>query len=663
MFGKISSWRGLLLFILFFLFSSCDKEKYDDAKDRLYDKKAEALYLDGHRLESVKYLDSVYAGGDVSPLGEYLVYARKGQYYYEASDMAKSLFYIDSSIRVIEKNKLEHKYVKEYAHALLELGHVYAALNKFDSAYNSYLRGYAYVVTTGNKFAMHEFDYFIGMLLFKEQQKEEASKFFIKSFEEANECADAEKPYYRMQELLSNIAISNTGEVSRKYFDSCISFVQHNVYRFHNSDMVTEAIAHCYNAEGWIYYKEKMFDQAKNCYYKAIETYASTGNDNYAADVFDVKMSLAMIFFAEKDKIHFNELWNETRLQTGLIDGPIMQNKWYKMIYMHYDLDEDYKNAYHAYYRFNKYADSMIELTTNKGEAKDVVKEMENREQAYKIQLLTKDTQLQRIYLWTTIVVALLGALVILLVYSAYKRTQRNNTIVNNQKAALQKSNNEKNRILNIIAHDLRNPISAVAFIAEGAIDDITDPGTPYLPALQAIKNSSYNSLHLIDELASFARDEHEELMPVVTDITAIVDNAVGMMEQKAKMKNISIKAEFHRPLYGKVDINKIGRVIGNLLDNAIKFSNPGDVINISTEKAGDNILIVVRDSGIGIPIDLLPNLFDVFTPSGRRGTSGESSNGLGLSICKQIVEAHGGQISVESTEGKGAIFYIRLPA
>jgi signal transduction histidine kinase len=102
--------------------------------------------------------------------------------------------------------------------------------------------------------------------------------------------------------------------------------------------------------------------------------------------------------------------------------------------------------------------------------------------------------------------------------------------------------------------------------------------------------------------------------------------------------------------------------VITNLVNNAIKFSPAGSVINIQVEKENKNALVIISDRGIGIPKEHHQDIFTMFTHARRKGTAGEVSHGMGLSICKQFVEEHGGYIAMESEVGKGTTFIVRLP-
>lgn len=651
-----------LSFIPVFLFCACVNHVYDDTRDWACNTKAEKLYLDGRKLEAVKFMDSACASGNMSPLCQYLSYSRKTRYYYDLPDLAKSMLYADSSINVLKKYNIEDKYTKEYAHALLEKGHVYSALGKYDSAYNSYMQGYSFVVTTGNKFAMHEFDYFIGMILFRQENIGKARMFFLRSFDEANSCQPAERPWYRMQEILDNIGLTFPPDTNAlKYFDSCLSFIAINSSRFHSQDMTEDALATCYKNKGLALLNMDRYAEAKDCISKTIDIY-SRRNDKYKDFLLERKLDLGVILYYTDDTVGLTKLWREIRPVAEISDARGIREKWLQVSFMYYELNLDYEHAFYAYVQYRQYRDNLNNIYTDVSK-KDIIQDMQNREQAYKIQLLTKDAQLQRNYFWIAASISLFAIVIILLVYTGYKRIRKNNILISSQKVALEKSNREKIRILNVVAHDLRSPVSAVAYLADSIIEDGEEASMSAEAALEIIKNSSLNSLQLINELSAFARDEQQELKTEITSVNDIIESSVKLLAQKAAGKGIDISMSLPaHAINARLDKNKFARVIGNLIDNAIKFSKSGASIYIILSETGGRFEVQVRDSGIGIPPHLLPELFEIFTPSGRAGTKGERSFGLGLSISRQIVEAHGGKIWVESAEGKGSTFYVQLP-
>ena len=130
-----------------------------------------------------------------------------------------------------------------------------------------------------------------------------------------------------------------------------------------------------------------------------------------------------------------------------------------------------------------------------------------------------------------------------------------------------------------------------------------------------------------------------------------------------AKEKNIDLRREFDDSLPEVAfDKMRLAQVLANLLSNAIKYTNKGGIVTVSAAKKKDMVVIAVRDTGIGMSEEQVKNLFNKFQQFQARGTEGEKGTGLGLVIAKGIIQAHGGELRVESEENVGSIFYISLP-
>ncbi|GAA4460037.1 hypothetical protein GCM10023093_02040 [Nemorincola caseinilytica] len=634
----------------------------NEAPDRAYEKQTTELFLDKKRDAAIRFIDSVYASGNVSPLGLHNMYMFKSRYYHERQDHAHSLLYADSAIGVLRQKKLEHKYEKEFSHALLEKARIYTDLNKYDSAYDSYMEGYSFVYATGNTCYLHEFDHGIGLMLYRQYKNEEARIFFKRSFIEATACTGDDKPYYRMQELLSNIGLTYYNDSCIYFFDSCLSFIEKNTGRFHSREMEAEAKAVCLLNKGHAYEMMGRYSDAEKPMHKALDIYTAMDGKKYRSHIIRSRMALAMMYYYAKDRKKLRQVWNEIEpLLDTAIDIPL-RIAGGQLRYAVYEVEGDYKSAYEALDKYVEFIDS-VRRGTQKDEQAGVLQVMKNKEQEYKIELLTRDARLQRTYLGIAAIVSVLAIVILILIYTGYKRTKRSNKLISEQKTALEKSNREKNKILNIVAHDLRSPVSAVAYMAETIIEDGEDATMEPIAALKMIRTSSLSSLQLINELSVFARNEQGELSLQKTDMATVLQEAIDLQAQNAAEKKVEVKLTLPTlPVEARVDKNKMIRLVANLLHNAIKFSAPGAEVHVALQKDSEGVRFLVQDAGIGIPARLLPDLFEMFTPSGRTGTKGERSFGLGLSICRQIVEAHRGKIWVESTEGKGSTFYVQLP-
>jgi len=227
----------------------------------------------------------------------------------------------------------------------------------------------------------------------------------------------------------------------------------------------------------------------------------------------------------------------------------------------------------------------------------------------------------------------------------------------------LKQSNESKDRILQVVAHDLRTPVGGISFFSQLLLDDDSRTEKEKREYLELINQSSTQSLHMINELLQGHAQDSGQLQLSRIDMNSLLQSISRLMQPKAAEKQQSLLLSLPGEpmiLYG--DEEKLRRVMHNLIVNSIKFTQPEGRIEISIARSNGWINISVKDNGIGIPAILQASLFEMKKETKRKGTAGERSFGLGLSVCKQIIDAHHGKIEVESQEGKGAVFTVLLP-
>jgi signal transduction histidine kinase len=145
------------------------------------------------------------------------------------------------------------------------------------------------------------------------------------------------------------------------------------------------------------------------------------------------------------------------------------------------------------------------------------------------------------------------------------------------------------------------------------------------------------------------------------TNLTDLVRQTVEMYEDLADERGVTIESAAAPELVADVDRNRLRQVLANLLDNAVKYTPPGGRVEIRAGREGGTVVVQVKDTGAGIPPDELPRIWDrLYRGDKSRSTRGL---GLGLSLVRAIVRAHGGDVSVESAPGQGSEFVIRLPS
>ena len=223
-------------------------------------------------------------------------------------------------------------------------------------------------------------------------------------------------------------------------------------------------------------------------------------------------------------------------------------------------------------------------------------------------------------------------------------------------------SSQEKDRILRTVAHDLRNPIGGVASLSSAVIEE--ESCTPEQQTyLKLIKDTAYNSLELINEILEATNSSQDLLQKQWIEINSLIANSVELLRFKAAEKNQQITLNLlELPEEVFISREKIWRVASNLISNAIKFSPVGGEILVKVAKSSNHIEFSVTDNGIGIPENMADKIFNMFTEAKRPGTLGEKSFGLGLSICRHIVELHDGKIWFEKNALQGTTFHVRLP-
>ncbi|WP_343672191.1 HAMP domain-containing sensor histidine kinase [Chitinophaga sp.] len=223
-------------------------------------------------------------------------------------------------------------------------------------------------------------------------------------------------------------------------------------------------------------------------------------------------------------------------------------------------------------------------------------------------------------------------------------------------------ANKLKTEILGIVAHDLRSPISGIRSVLHLMQEY---PFTPEqeVKYLAWIREACSTADQIIEELLTAARQsEGDKLQTNYISLNDWLINVRDNWQQQARYQQRLLLELPQGEIKAHIHTGKLQRVVDNLLHNALKFTPDGGDITLGMRPHRGGVRITVADTGIGIPEEMLPNIFDRFTSARRKGLHHEPSTGLGLHICKQLVQQHGGNIYVSSQENKGTVFNIDLP-
>jgi len=239
-------------------------------------------------------------------------------------------------------------------------------------------------------------------------------------------------------------------------------------------------------------------------------------------------------------------------------------------------------------------------------------------------------------------------------------------TEIKSKNEELQRLNTEKDKYLSILAHDFRGPFSGflelTKMMAEGSSEMTM---AQVQKSALVMKKSAANLYHLIENLLEWSRMQRGLIgfTPSSFLLFPYVKETTGLVQEAADKKEISVSYEIPEDLLIFADENMLGSIIRNLAANAVKFTPHGGSIQVSAKRGTENsVTISVRDTGIGMDKALINKLFKLGENTSRLGTEGEPSTGLGLIICKDFIEKHGGVLEVESEPAIGSIFYFTIP-
>ncbi len=230
---------------------------------------------------------------------------------------------------------------------------------------------------------------------------------------------------------------------------------------------------------------------------------------------------------------------------------------------------------------------------------------------------------------------------------------------------ALTKANSEKSKFLGIASHDLKNPLISInglaSFLASGKFGALS---ATQAEMASSIYEASEAMLALVNDLFDVALIETGQLSVEIdeVDLYSVVKTSVNLYRVTAGKKDIEIEfIERDIPAKVRCDKRQVRRVMDNLLSNAIKFSEPNTKISVILESDKNWVFFRVADEGPGIPENEFDMLFGSFSKTSVKPTGGETSTGLGLNICKTVMQAHGGDIYAENLPEKGAQFSVQL--
>ncbi len=229
------------------------------------------------------------------------------------------------------------------------------------------------------------------------------------------------------------------------------------------------------------------------------------------------------------------------------------------------------------------------------------------------------------------------------------KRLKASVNELQRSKASLERANAEARELLHVLCHDLANPFGAIVSMLD--LIDSAELFNTYKKDLLSVAENGIEVIDLVRKMRALEEGKSRlSLSPI--PLKSMMDDCAMILKGNCVSKGVSLEMDVPEGLSVLVEpVSFVSSVMSNLLTNAVKFSHPGSKVQVKAFNEAGRTVILVRDSGIGIPKSILDIIFEIGRPTSREGTSGESGTGFGMPLVKRFVEAYGGSISISSKE------------
>ena len=673
---------GLLLLVTYFGLPSCIRQPLVSHYSESIMDSAVALGNRGMPDQAVRLVDGHYATFPVISVKDRYRYYRfrfdlYDGYYSVGYNPRMALLYADSMAWILKDRGLTETLPREYAMAFNLQGQIYIELKNYPEAF--YVFGVCRMIAekSGDSCMVAQYNSTMGTVRFRQGEYKEAAALYKRALALENNCrADADE-YHDVQGCLDNAALAFTkaGQTDSAlvYYQKAADYIIAKRYLYTRDTVFPQiALAVVYGNEALAVQAAGDTSRAEALLKKAMAVNNLPGRDNSTGVI--EELHLAQLYLQVKRNAEAGALLRDTKdcLPT---DDDGTKKLWLTLMGKYDEANGKAPEAIMLLKATLRLSDSMA--------LKDRYRYAENEDNVYQlveakytIDLLRKNNTIKAMSLAIAVLAVLAAALIVMLILNNLRRHKRmlaemtvKNEAISRHEAQLEgllqeldEKNKEKDRILRVVAHDLRSPVGGIKMMT-GLL--LKNSESKQAEMIGFIRRSAINCLDLVNELLSGGfSGEAIVLDRSVFDLKQLVGESVQLMQFSAAEKGQVIDAvmpEGKQPILA--DVAKLGRVLNNIIGNAIKFSPTDSRIIVTLTGDGRGYRVAIRDHGIGIPMAAQKNVFEVFTLSRRAGTQGEKSFGLGLSICKQIIEAHEGRIWFESEEGKGTEFFIELPA
>lgn len=589
-------------------------------------------------------------------LGEVISLSHIGDYYSTKGNRVKSIFYFE---KAYNKAKIIND-LKTMIQLHNFIANEYSYQGKYAMALNEYLKGIDIAKEIKDKKALSFLNENIG-LLYGDQKNYNEALVYLKKAKKINSIIN--------DAISSACTESNLASI---YLES--GNIEYSMYHINNSITVFEReklmdwLAYSFQIKGGIYLKQKKnkwalfwYNQSQMLHDKSVddeseEIWMLTGK---AKAHLDMKKDSISEIYAKKAF----EISNKLKDKDGIKESA-------EILYKIKKIRNDYPNALMYHEIFQKLSDTISQNASKKNLVMLRTKLDHDKQKKEIISANEKALTKQKDYIYAALSIVLILSILTFLVTRSQHIQKRLNKELKSKKVALEKSesqligiNKTKDKLFSIIGHDLRAPIGAFQGILElykkGEVSQ--KEFLAFVPKLRADIN---HIAFTLNNLLSWGQTQMKGSVnrPSIVYMENIVTENVNLLSEIANNKSIKLVNQVANNTKAWSDIDQIDIVVRNLISNALKFTPKNGMVTIGAMENNLTWEFYIEDTGIGMDIETQNNLFAKDSNISTYGTNNEKGTGLGLMLCKEMVENNKGNIWLKSTPNKGTCFYFTVP-
>ncbi|MBS1662214.1 MAG: HAMP domain-containing histidine kinase [Bacteroidetes bacterium] len=601
----------------------------------------------------------------IAPAGDFRAWCRHywqyNFYYYQSGNYPAALRHADSMVRLSQSFHFGNTGAVLDARSLLMEGNVFLAEQLFAPAFEKFVGAREIMSLTPDNFALADYAHSMATATFNRKRYAESLTFHRELMARERDCypSGSFSSISHLQGTWDNIGICfvrlDQPDSAIRNFDSALTLLHTRANSFPDEDLFFKtATAIVQGNKGDALLMAGDSSAAERIWLESIRTNSLPGYEN--GDALFTRLKLGNLFLFKRRLPELKQTLQQVAAGLDTLREPGLRERYLRLQYRYDSASGNWREAAMTGGKIVDMQDS-LDREAVRTDAINMDTALSILITNARLPLLERQTRFHAWLIAILLLCLIMGLTIIFLIIRQYRQSQKNIQTLRNNLASLAKSQESNSRVMKVVAHDLRNPVSAMMTIAEMLLTKKVTPSSEQ-EFLKHLHRSGHDAIRLIDDILQYQVNA-AIFSPERMQLRDMLEHCCFLLKHKTDEKQQSIHLS-GPPVYIMGDREKLWRVFSNLLTNAVKFSHPGTSISVRIIPEAGRVLVATEDRGIGIPANIRDK---IFTPAAKRkGTAGEPTFGLGLMICRQIIEQHKGNIWFESEEGKGTTFYVELP-